>query len=77
MAWWADADDLVICSKCVDTALVLLTAAKHGGSGLMADVIQLRAIRDLRDVYPSHTFKRVRVSEVEAQDKWESAQLSR
>jgi hypothetical protein len=59
-------DSLNICSKCADTALVLLTAAK-GTNGLLADVIHLRAIRDLHDAYPGHTFKRVGVSEIEAQ----------
>ena len=66
--------DLNICSKCVDTALVLLTAAKNT-NGLLADVIQPRAVRDLHDAYPGLTLKRVGVSEIEAQDKRELTRL--
>jgi hypothetical protein len=74
--FYSVAGDLNICSKCVDTALVLLTAAKNT-NGLLADVIQLRAVRDLHDAYPGLTLKRVGVSEMEARDKRESAELSR
>jgi len=52
---------LYICNECVN----------HYGQGLIADIVQTKAINDLRRLYPGYTLERKTLSDVARQHQLE------